>query len=145
VPTKIAMVLGLVACSSSPPAIVEGARGELDGEPTCFLFPTFGEGRVAFDTGALLTITLSGAPDEWSHEGARVSYIGSDGCEFVIGYTGARVQWGSEPHDGRQPLYVEGVAVPGVESTCTSCTPSECRGFEPMGVDRLYLWCEVEE
>src|SRR5688500_18087603 len=112
------MALGLVACSSSPPAIVEGARGELDGEPTCFVFPADGSARVGYDTGALLTFTLSGAPDEWSNEGARISYIGSDGCEFVIGYTGARVQWGSEPHEGRQALFVEGVAVPGVESTC---------------------------
>jgi hypothetical protein len=143
--------LTLGACSNAPPHDVSGARGVLtDGDPYCAIYPA--DGYASLQIGEYwLEVTIPPEPDVWSRGGASLSYGDDIGCLYGVGFSGARVQWGSEAV--RDPdcdqcstryhaLYVEGMSFPG-GSGC-DCT-GDCRDFAETHADRYYIWCDAPD
>jgi hypothetical protein len=146
-----AIALTLGACSNAPPHDFGGARGILDdGDYFCSIYPS--DGYASLQIGDYwLTVTIPPAPDVWDRGGASLTTGDDLLCQYPVGSSGVRVQWGSE--QVRDPdcdqcstryhaLFVEGMSFAGGEAC--DCT-GDCKTFPPTHADRYYVWCEAPD
>jgi hypothetical protein len=141
-------VVLMAGCGNDPPHHYEGAHGVLDSNPSCFTYD--GMASITIDEDYMVTVGLPPYPNVWGRGGASLVKGDPSGCQYVLGVSGARVQFGDPVDDASckdcmskyRPLYVEGLSFAPV-TACNTCDTTDCISFDGASADRWYMWCDT--